>query len=78
MKPSDIAKIAAQVTAGSISYEHAKTLLPSTNIPLLDSLITGAGGMVGGAIGGRVIGEVMDRTGITDVIDDVVGDLFDW
>lgn len=77
MQPSDIVKLAASVTAGSITYDIARSRLSSNDhISMLDSLLAGGAGMIGGQIGGRVISEVMDRTGVTDLIDDTVGGLF--
>jgi hypothetical protein len=74
MKSSDIAKLAASVAAGSISYEMArKTLSLDGDISLLDSLLASGSGLIGGAIGGKVIETVMDETGLTNLIDETFG-----
>lgn len=77
MLASDIAKLAASIAAGSVSYDMARSRLSSDgDISLLDSILSGGAGALGGAIGGRVVSEVMDRTGVTDLIDDTVGSIF--
>lgn len=77
MQPSDIAKLAASIAAGSMTYSAARRHLSSDgDLSILDSLVAGGAGALGGAIGGRVVSEIMDETGITDLIDDTVGGLF--
>lgn len=73
MKASDIAKLAASIAAGAITYNAAVDMLDNDgDVSLLDSLIAaGAGGVAGGLIGG-----IMDKTGVSGLVDDVADDLF--
>ncbi len=73
MRASDIAKLAASVATGYITYEAATKLLGNDgDISLLDSLV--AGGVAGTA--GGIVGGLMDKTGASNLVDDVFGDLF--
>lgn len=73
MRASDIAKLAASIAVGSITYEAAVDMLDNDgDVSLLDSLMAGA---VGGVAGGIVSG-LMDKTGVTGVVDDVLGGWF--
>jgi len=73
MRSSDIAKLAASVAAGYITYEAAVDFLDNDGeVSFLDKVLAGsAGGVVGGIVGG-----LMDSTGVSDLIDDVTDDLF--
>lgn len=72
MEASDIAKLAASVAAGAITYDVATSLLGGNReLSLLDSLIAGAASGVVGSIAG----EVMDATGVSEIIDDVAGEV---
>lgn len=73
MKSSDIAKLAASIATGYITYEAAINLLDNDgDVSLLDSLI--AGGVAGAA--GGIVGGLMDATGASDLVDGIFGDLF--
>jgi hypothetical protein len=76
MRASDIAKLAASIGAGYITYEAASNMLSSDgDKSMLDSIIAGAAG----GIAGGLVGELMDSTGATDMIDDVFGEMTgDW
>ena len=69
MHASDIAKIAASVVAGSLTYEAASHLLGGNN-SLLDQFIAGGAASVAGG----VVGEVMDDLGVSGAIDKGVGE----
>ncbi len=78
MKASDIAKLAAGIAAGSITYGAAKSQLESDgDLSLLDNLLAAGAGAVAGA----AVSKVMDATGVSGLVDDVadtVSDIFDF
>jgi hypothetical protein len=71
MKASDIAKLAAGIAAGSLTYDAVVDQLDDDgDISLLDTILaSGAGGVTGSIVGG-----LMDATGVSEVIDEI----FDW
>lgn len=69
MRPSDLAKIAAGLAAGSITHDAALSLLGGDH-GLLDKLLAGGAGIAGAAIGGSLAGRVMDEVGISEALDD--------
>ena len=71
MQASQIAKLAASIGTGAISYEAVTESLSEDGVSHLDSVLGMGAGIVGGAIGGRIIGNIMDSTGVSDVIDDI-------
>jgi hypothetical protein len=71
MRASDIAKLAAAIAAGSITYNAVVSQLDDDgDISLLDSILAGGAGSIAGAAAGKI----MDATGVSDLIDEV----FDW
>ena len=71
MRSSDIAKLAASVVAGYVTYDSAISLLEKdSDISLLDNFIAAAsGGFVSG-----LVSDIMDSSGLSDAIDDGFGD----
>lgn len=68
MRSSDIAKLAASIAAGSVTYSAVINQLDDDgDVSLLDSLLAGGAAAVAGA----VVSEAMDATGISDLIDDI-------
>ena len=75
MRPSEIAKLAAGIAAGSLTYGAVVDDLDDDgDVSMLDSLLAGGASAITGALGGRIIGNAMDATGVSDLVDD----LFDF
>ena len=72
MKASDIAKLAASIAAGSITYEAARDSLDPEHHSLLDAAIAAGAG----AVAGSVAAAALDATGASDLIDDATDFLF--
>lgn len=72
MKTSDIAKLAATVATGVITYEVACDMLDDDGeVSTLDKIIAAGAGVGVAAVSSNIISDVMDSTGISDFIDDL-------
>ncbi len=79
MRASDIAKLAASIAAGSLTYHAAIDMLDDDgDVSLLDGMMASGAGIVGGGVVGSIVGHVMDETGVSDLVDDISDTLFDW
>lgn len=68
MRASEIAKLAATLTAGGITAHEIESQYGSG---VLSSVLGFAGGSVVGAVAAPIISTVLDETGISDFLDEL-------
>lgn len=73
LKPSDVAKLAAGITAGYFTSSYVQSLIEDDDDDAIESLLKTVGASATGGLAGSIVSDLMDETGISDTIDDIFG-----